>query len=56
VGSGLHVADVHVGKDEARPRIEVRFGSWDSLKKRYRAPKGRKGEKRIAPSTSMASL
>jgi integrase len=42
----LHLADVHVGADEKRPRVEVRFGSWDSLKNRYRAPKGRKGEKK----------
>ncbi len=42
----LHLADVHVGPEEKRPRIEVRFGSWDSVKNRYRAPKGRKGEKK----------
>lgn len=42
----LHLSDVHVGKGEARPRVEVRFGSWDSVKGRYRAPKGRKGEKK----------
>lgn len=42
----LHLTDVHVGESESRPRIEVRFGSWDSVKQRYRAPKGRKGEKK----------
>lgn len=54
VGSGLrrgemwtlHLEDVHVGVKEAQPRVEVRFGSWDPVKKRYRAPKGRKGEKK----------
>lgn len=54
IGSGLrmgetwclHLADVHVGAKEIEPRIEVRFGSWDPVKKRYRAPKGRKGEKK----------
>jgi integrase len=42
----LHLADVHVADDEEKPRVEVRFGSWDPVKKRYRAPKGRKGEKK----------
>ena len=42
----LHLADVHVAEDEPCPRIEVRFGSWDPVKQRYRAPKGRKGEKK----------
>lgn len=42
----LHLDDVHVGEDEPRPRVVVRFGSWDATRKRYRAPKGRKGEKK----------
>jgi integrase len=54
VGSGLrrgemwclHLEDVHVGLDEPRPRVEVKYGSWDRVKCRYRAPKGRKGEKK----------
>jgi integrase len=40
----LHLDDLHT--DDDRPRIEVRFGSWDRVKKRYRAPKGRAGEKK----------
>ena len=42
----LHLTDVHVADNEEKPRVEVRFGSWDPVKKRYRAPKGRKGEKK----------
>jgi integrase len=42
----LHLTDVHVGRDEKAPRVEVRFGSWDPVKQRYRPPKGRKGEKK----------
>jgi site-specific recombinase XerD len=40
----LHLADVHVDGED--PHVVVRFGSWDPVKKRYRSPKGRKGEKR----------
>lgn len=40
----LHLADVVV--DGPEPHIVVRFGSWDNVKKRYRSPKGRKGEKK----------
>ena len=45
----LHLADVHLEGDE--PHIVVRFGSWDPVKERYRAPKGKAGEKksRIVP-------
>lgn len=54
IGSGLrkgeqwclHLTDVFVGRNEPSPRVVVRFGSWDPVKKRYRAPKGRKGEKK----------
>lgn len=54
VGSGLrrgetwclHLDDVHVDEGEPNPRVEVKYGSWDSEKKRYRSPKGRKGEKK----------
>jgi len=42
----LHLDDVHVDADEANPRVEVRFGSYDPVKRRFRPPKGRKGEKR----------
>ena len=42
----LHLADVHVGRDEENPRIEIRYGSYDRKKSRYRPPKGRKGEKK----------
>lgn len=42
----LHLTDVHVADNEEKPRVEVRFGSWDPVKKRCRAPKGRKGEKK----------
>ncbi len=40
----LHIADVDT--ESAEPHIVVRFGSWDSVKVRYRSPKGRKGEKK----------
>ena len=40
----LHLKDVHVGGSD--PHLVVRFGSWDAKKKRYRSPKGRKGDKR----------
>lgn len=40
----LHLSDVHL--DVPEPHIVVRYGSWDRLKKRFRSPKGRKGEKR----------
>lgn len=40
----LHLADFHV--DDAEPHVIVRFGSWDPVKRRYRSPKGRKGEKK----------
>lgn len=43
----LHLADVHVDADEADPRIEVRYGSFDPVKQRFRPPKGRKGEKKV---------
>jgi integrase len=42
----LHLIDVHAGEDEAEPHIDVRYGSWDKVKERFRSPKGRKGEKR----------
>lgn len=50
----LHLKDVHVkGPD---PHIVVRYGSWDTKNKRYRSPKGRKGEKktRIVPLFGLA--
>jgi len=40
----LHLADVHV--DGPAPYVEIRYGSWDAKNKRYRSPKGRKGDKR----------
>lgn len=40
----LHLADVHL--DDAAPFIDVKYGSWDPKKDRYRSPKGRKGEKK----------
>lgn len=40
----LHLADVDTESEE--PHLVVRYGSWDPIKKRYRPPKGRKGEKR----------
>ncbi len=43
----MHLHDVHVGQDEEQPRIEVRYGSYDPIKQRFRAPKGRKGEKKM---------
>lgn len=42
----LHIADVHVGDDELEPHIDVRYGSFDKVKQRFRSPKGKKGEKR----------
>lgn len=42
----LHIADVHVGDDELEPHIDVRYGSYDKIKQRFRSPKGKKGEKR----------
>jgi integrase len=39
----LHLEDVHVEGDD--PHVLVRFGSWDKRTRRYRSPKGRKGEK-----------
>lgn len=42
----LHLTDFHVGVDEPRPHLVVRYGSWDPIKERYRSPKGRKGEKK----------
>lgn len=50
----LHLADVHLeGPD---PHIVIRYGSWDAKKKRYRSPKGRRGEKktRIVPLFGLA--
>ena len=55
IGSGLrkgeawclHLDDVHVADDEPLPRVEVKYGSWDPIKNRYRPPKGRRGEKRM---------
>jgi len=40
----LHIVDVHL--DAESPHVVVRYGSWDRVKRRYRSPKGRKGEKR----------
>ncbi|MGH7282826.1 MAG: tyrosine-type recombinase/integrase, partial [Polyangiaceae bacterium] len=50
----LHLDDIHVEASE--PYIEVRFGSWDAGKKRFRPPKGRTGEKkpRIVPLFGLA--
>lgn len=47
----LHLADVHLDEDEPDetkrdPRVVVRYGSYDPIKRRFRSPKGRKGEKR----------
>ncbi|MEO8799017.1 MAG: site-specific integrase [Polyangiaceae bacterium] len=41
----LHLADVHL--DSASPYIDVRYGSWDRTRERYRSPKGRAGEKKV---------
>lgn len=45
----LHLADVVVDGDE--PHVLVQYGSYDAKKRRYRSPKGKKGEKksRIVP-------
>lgn len=50
----LHLADVHV--NGAEPHVVVRYGSWDAEKKRFRSPKGKKGEKRtrIVPLFGLA--
>ena len=40
----LHLADVDTKSNE--PHLIVRYGSWDPIKRRFRPPKGRKGEKR----------
>lgn len=40
----LHLKDVQVTGPS--PHVVVRFGSWDAKKKRYRSPKGRRGDKR----------
>lgn len=42
----LHLADVHADTKGVSPFIDVKYGSWDRKKKRYRSPKGRKGEKK----------
>jgi hypothetical protein len=44
------LADVHVDGDE--PHVVIRFGSWDPVKERYRAPKGKAGEKSHVASRS----
>lgn len=45
----LHLADVVV--DGPEPHVVVRYGSRDTVNKRYRSPKGKKGDKknRIVP-------
>lgn len=50
----LHLADVHL--DASEPHVVVRYGSWDAKGKRYRSPKGRRGEKktRIIPLFGLA--
>jgi integrase len=51
----LHLSDVHVDGD--RPHIVVRYGSYDRKGKRFRTPKGRKGEKkqvRVVPLFGVA--
>lgn len=42
----LHLEDVFAGAKESNPRIEVKYGSWDPGKRRYRPTKGRTGEKK----------
>ena len=43
----LHLSDVHVGDEEENARVEVRYGTYDPIKRRFRPPKGRKGEKKV---------
>lgn len=43
----LHLEDVYVAKEESDPRVEVRYGTYDPIKQRFRPPKGRKGEKKV---------